>query len=84
MASFEHEFYKRELKHFVVDIFGLQTEEAKEGDKLKGIMEVLINLRKEARAKKDWATSDAIRNQLAGIGIMLKDEKEGGMSWSLM
>jgi cysteinyl-tRNA synthetase len=46
-------------------------------------MQVLIELRKEARAKKDWATSDKIRNQLAEIGIQLKDEKNGNMSWNL-
>jgi cysteinyl-tRNA synthetase len=46
-------------------------------------MQVLINLRKEAKAKKDWVTSDAIRNQLAKQGILLKDEKGGEMSWSL-
>jgi cysteinyl-tRNA synthetase len=44
---------------------------------------VLIQLRKEARAKKDWATSDKIRNQLSDIGIQLKDEKNGNISWSL-
>ena len=46
-------------------------------------MEVLINIRKEARARKDWAMSDKIRNQLAEAGILLKDEKDGGMSWSV-
>ncbi|RYY72123.1 MAG: cysteine--tRNA ligase, partial [Chitinophagaceae bacterium] len=62
---------------------GLQVETEGETDKLKGVMQVLIDLRREARSKKDWATSDKIRNQLAEIGIQLKDEKEGGMSWSL-
>ncbi|MGZ3852469.1 MAG: CysS/YqeB C-terminal domain-containing protein [Flavisolibacter sp.] len=46
-------------------------------------MQVLIELRKEARAKKDWATSDKIRNQLAELGIQLKDEKNGNISWTL-
>ena len=58
-------------------------QKAGEADKLKGVMEVLIELRREARAKKDWATSDKIRNQLAKIGIQLKDEKGGAMSWTL-
>lgn len=71
------------MKTYVEDIFGLQSETAGEADKLKGVVDVLIELRKEARAKKDWATSDKIRNQLAEIGIQLKDEKDGGMSWSL-
>jgi cysteinyl-tRNA synthetase len=49
---------------------------------LKGVINVLIALRKEARAKKDWATSDKIRNQLAETGIQLKDEKDGEISWT--
>jgi cysteinyl-tRNA synthetase len=46
-------------------------------------MDVLISIRKEARARKDWATSDKIRNQLAEAGILLKDEKDGNMSWTV-
>lgn len=74
---------KEKLKIFVEDILGLKEESAADDDKLKGVMQVLIEMRKEARAKKDWATSDKIRNQLAEIGIQLKDEKNGNMSWSL-
>jgi cysteinyl-tRNA synthetase len=74
---------KDKLKVFVEGILGLKAESGAGGDKLKGVIEVLIELRKEARAKKDWATSDKIRNQLAEIGIQLKDEKNGNMSWSL-
>ncbi|RYZ60274.1 MAG: cysteine--tRNA ligase [Chitinophagaceae bacterium] len=71
------------MKTFVEDIFGLRSETAGEADKLKGVMNVLIALRKEAKAKRDWATSDKIRNQLAEIGIQVKDEKGGEMSWTL-
>ena len=74
---------KSKLKIFIEDILGLRAETASNDDKLKGVMQVLIELRKEARAKKDWATSDKIRNQLAEIGIQLKDEKSGNMSWIL-
>jgi cysteinyl-tRNA synthetase len=74
---------KNKLKIFVEDILGLKAEGTGGDDKLKGVMQVLIELRKEARAKKDWATSDKIRNQLAEIGVQLKDEKNGNMSWSL-
>jgi cysteinyl-tRNA synthetase len=74
---------KTRLKTYVEDILGLRTEALAGDDKMKGVMEVLIQLRKEARAKKDWATSDKIRNQLAEIGIQLKDEKNGNISWSL-
>jgi cysteinyl-tRNA synthetase len=71
------------MKIYVEDILGLKTETLAEEDKLKAVMDVLIILRKEARAKKDWATSDKIRNQLAEAGVLLKDEKDGGMSWTL-
>jgi cysteinyl-tRNA synthetase len=71
------------MKTYVEDILGLKIETAAEEDKLKGVMQVLISLRKEARAKKDWATSDKIRNQLAEVGIQLKDEKGGEMSWTV-
>jgi cysteinyl-tRNA synthetase len=71
------------MKTYVEDILGLQSESQGETDKLKGVMDVLIALRKEARAAKNWALSDKIRNQLAEIGVQLKDEKDGGMSWSL-
>ena len=46
-------------------------------------MELLIEIRKEARANKDFVTSDKIRNQLAQLGIMLKDDKGGEMSWGV-
>ncbi|RYZ19492.1 MAG: cysteine--tRNA ligase, partial [Chitinophagaceae bacterium] len=74
---------KSELKLFVEDILGLRQEDDAASGKLKTVIDILIDLRKEARANKDWKTSDRIRNQLAEAGIQLKDEKDGGMSWSL-
>jgi cysteinyl-tRNA synthetase len=72
---------KDKLQLYIEDILGLRSDTDNDEDKLKGVMQVLIELRKDARAKKDWLTSDRIRNQLAEIGIELKDEKDGGMSW---
>jgi cysteinyl-tRNA synthetase len=78
-----------ELKLFyqsiVFDVLGLKEE--KTGDSagnevLKGAVELLINLRKEAKANKDWATADKIRDELNTIGIELKDTKEG-VDWNL-
>jgi cysteinyl-tRNA synthetase len=46
-------------------------------------MDLLIEIRKESKTKIDFATSDKIRNQLASIGINLKDEKGGEMSWGV-
>ncbi len=80
-STFKH--LQTKMKVFVEDIFGLKSEEVLSDEKLKGAMQVLIQLRKEARAKKDWLTSDKIRNQLAEIGILVKDEKGGAMSWGV-
>jgi cysteinyl-tRNA synthetase len=46
------------------------------------VVELLIEIRKQAKDNKDFATSDKIRNQLADMGIQLKDEKDGSMSYS--
>lgn len=78
-----------DLKSFfdavVFDILGLKAED-KTGDGknevLTGVVELLINLRSEAKANKDWATSDRIRNGLNAIGIEMKDTKEG-VEWKL-
>ncbi len=74
---------KSKMKVFVEDIFGLKVEGGAEDEKLKAVMQVLIDLRKEAREKKDWMTSDKIRNQLSAAGILLKDEKGGQISWNI-
>ena len=71
-----------QMKAFIEDIFGLK-QEATGADKLKGIMELLIALRKDAKTKKDFVTSDRIRNELATLGVLLKDEKGGDMSYTI-
>lgn len=70
---------KTTLHAFVFDVLGLQEEVAgnQNTGKLSGTVELLIKLRNEARANKDFATSDKIRNELAAIGIQLKDGKDG-------
>ena len=46
------------------------------------LMQVILSLRKEARANKDWAKSDMIRDELAKAGIVIKDGKDGA-SWTM-
>ncbi|MDQ3681657.1 MAG: cysteine--tRNA ligase [Bacteroidota bacterium] len=74
---------QQKMKLYLENILGLKNESVAEASKLKGVVQVLIDLRKEAREKKDWVTSDKIRNQLAEVGVVLKDEKNGEMSWSV-
>ena len=75
---------KATLHNYLFDVFGLRNENAAvSNNKLDDAVQVLISLRKDAKAKKDFVTSDKIRNELSAAGIHLKDEKDGGMSWSL-
>jgi len=77
------ELMQKQVKIYVEDILGLQSVTEADNEKLKGVMELLIDIRKEAKGKKDFATSDKIRNELTKLGINLKDEKGGEMSWSI-
>lgn len=74
---------KVSFKVYLEDIFGLKPVSEADNAKLQGVMQLLIDIRKEAKSRKDFATSDKIRNQLASLGITLKDEKGGEMSWSV-
>ncbi|MCC7503403.1 MAG: cysteine--tRNA ligase [Flavobacteriales bacterium] len=71
------------LKHLfhamVFEVLGLQQETAAAGDDtaLDGLVKVFIQMRADAKAKKDFAASDRLRDQLLALGIVLKDTKEG-------
>ena len=70
---------KDTIETFTFDVLGL-TNASKDNsstDKLTGAVEILINLRKEARINKDFALSDKIRDELAEVGIQLNDSRDG-------
>jgi cysteinyl-tRNA synthetase len=71
--------FKTTLTSFLFDILGLKNEtvSADNSGKLAGVVEMLIEMRKEARANKNFGLSDQIRDNLLEIGIQLKDGKEG-------
>jgi cysteinyl-tRNA synthetase len=71
-------------QHFVFDVMGLKKEEetGKANTALEGVMKLVLELRAKAKANKDFATSDEIRNKLAEANIQVKDGKEGA-SWNL-
>ncbi|MFZ9717899.1 MAG: DALR domain-containing protein, partial [Chitinophagaceae bacterium] len=74
---------KVKMKEMLEDILGLTVRESQETAKLDGVLQLLIQMRKEAKARKDFATSDQIRNQLQQLGILLKDEKDGSISYTI-
>ncbi|MBS1935053.1 MAG: cysteine--tRNA ligase [Bacteroidetes bacterium] len=75
-------YVKKQFKAYVEDILGLQDENEDKRGRLNGVLDLLIDLRKEAKSKKDYVTSDKIRNQLNRLGILMKDEKDGNISYS--
>jgi cysteinyl-tRNA synthetase len=70
---------------YVFDILGLRNEKAAESggkDMVTPLVDMLLNMRMEAKANKDWATSDKIRDNLTSIGIRVKDRKDG-FDWEI-
>ena len=67
------------FQDMVFNVLGLKREEAALADDtaLDGLVQEFIRMRAEAKARKDFAASDKVRDQLAALGITLKDTKEG-------
>lgn len=70
---------------FAFDILGLIPENSassKSNEALDGVVSLLLKLRAEAKANKDFASSDRIRNELQNLGFIVKDGKDGA-TWEL-
>jgi len=78
------ESLKQLFKTFVSDILGLKDEtEGMDEEKLTGdLMKIIIGLRQDAKNKKDFGTSDKIREELKNAGVILKDMKDGA-DWEI-
>ena len=66
---------------FLFNLLGMREEQAADNGALDGLMQMLLRMRADAKAKKDFATSDRIRDELGALGIRIKDEKDGTTSW---
>ena len=76
---------KQTVKYWVEDVLGLKDEKAATSsgkDMVTPLVEMLLNMRLEAKAAKNWALSDQIRDQLTAIGIRVKDRKDG-FDWEI-
>jgi len=69
---------------FAIQVLGLkeETKDQTNNQKLGGLMDLIIELRKNARAGKDFATSDKIRDELSNLGITIKDTRDGS-TWEI-
>ncbi len=81
VTSQDLELLKKIYNEFIFDILGLKVEEqAGINDKLTdGLMDLILTLRQEAKNKKDFQTSDAIRNKLNSLNIQIKDTPDGAV-----
>ena len=72
---------KSAMNVFVYDVLGMKAENGNANDRLTPVMDLILELRQQARENKDWSTSDKIRDGLAAAGIVVKDSKDG-TSWN--
>ena len=79
ISAADFELLQTTFNHFLFDILGIKNEKITNDshEKLSGVIEMLIEMRNQARANKNWALSDEIRDKLIPLGIQLKDGKEG-------
>jgi cysteinyl-tRNA synthetase len=85
ITSTDKDTLNKLFRTFLFDIFGLKADvqtNAGSSEVLNEVVALLMKLRAEAKANKEWSTSDKIRNELAAIGFDIKDTKEG-VSWEL-
>ncbi len=82
VSSDDKEQLQKLFKEIVFDVLGLKEESEASSNKVEGLMNLILELRKDVRAKKDFAASDKIRDELLKIGIQVKDGKEG-VTWTV-
>ncbi len=83
LSASTHKLLLDTFKTYLEDILGMQPLQAQQSNKLDQVLSLLIEIRKDARTRKDFATSDQIRNKLQEAGIVLKDEKDGNVSYTI-
>lgn len=67
---------------FFFDVLGLTVEKSQQSHEMtQKLVEIILNLRKEAKDRKDFSTSDKIRDKMQQIGLNIKDTKDG-VTWS--
>ena len=68
---------QKEVNRWVFDVMGLFESKNENKSLIDGLVEMVIKSRQKAKEQKDWAASDAIRDELNQLGVQIKDGKEG-------
>lgn len=76
----DKELLLSEMKGFILDVLGITLEGTQNDNRLQPVMDMVLELRQQARSNKDWGTSDLIRDGLKNAGIIVKDGKDS-TSW---
>ena len=76
----DKELLLSEMKGFILDVLGITLEGTQNDNRLQPVMDLVLELRQQARSNKDWGTSDLIRDGLKNAGIIVKDGKDS-TSW---
>ena len=73
------------FEDIVEGVLGLVEEQSDSASTkvISGLRDMVIDMRRTAKAEKNWAVSDKIRDELKAIGIQIKDTKDGGCEWTL-
>jgi cysteinyl-tRNA synthetase len=79
LNSADIETLKSLFNTFVIDILGLMDESSEKSDEkfTGGLVDMILNMRQDAKNRKNWAESDKIREELNKLGIIIKDRKDG-------
>ncbi|HUH74942.1 MAG TPA: cysteine--tRNA ligase [Chitinophagales bacterium] len=83
ISEFTFNQLKKIYTDIVVEVFGLTEEVATSNHALDATMNLIIELRKSARAEKNWGLSDQIRDALKTAGIIIKDAKDGTTTYEI-
>ena len=84
ITAAQKEALKTLIHGYTFDVLGLEVESEMGGaknDDTGALLDLLVQLRSDAKTSKDWGTADAIRNALSDIGVTIKDGKEGS-TWN--
>jgi cysteinyl-tRNA synthetase len=77
LSEADKQTLKKLMHEMVFDVLGLREEQAINTDKIDGLMQMILDQRKDAKARKDFASSDLIRDKLKELGFEIKDGKDG-------
>lgn len=83
ISAADLEIAKKLYSQFVFEILGLKEEDEATSDSTDGLIQMILQLRQDAKSRKDFASSDAIRDQLLALGFRIKDGKDGA-TWEKM